>query len=68
MALPIRAGGQIEGLLDVTNRAARPFTDDDEAVLVALADHAAIAIRNARLFAESERRRRSAERHAGRAR
>jgi signal transduction histidine kinase len=35
----------------VDNRSARPFTDLDEAALVHLAEHAAIAIRNAQLFA-----------------
>jgi signal transduction histidine kinase/ActR/RegA family two-component response regulator len=38
-------------LLYVDRRSARPFTDDDEAVLVRLANHAATAIRNSHLFA-----------------
>lgn len=61
LAVGIRVGAQIEALLYVANRAAQPFTDADETVLAELADHAGIAIRNARLFAESERRRRMAE-------
>jgi GAF domain-containing protein len=51
MIVPIRIGEQIEGLLYVDNRSPRPFTDIDEAALVQLADHASIAIRNAKLFA-----------------
>ncbi|MBI2156031.1 MAG: GAF domain-containing protein, partial [Candidatus Rokubacteria bacterium] len=40
---------------------ARPFSDRDEAALGRLADQAAIAIRNARLLVETERRRGEAE-------
>jgi signal transduction histidine kinase/CheY-like chemotaxis protein len=41
-------------LLYVTNRVARAFTDRDESVLVGLADHAAVAIRNASLLATQQ--------------
>lgn len=61
IAVPILAGSGIDGLLYVTNRCHRPFTDRDEAILLRLADHAAVAIRNARLFEEAERRRKAAE-------
>jgi PAS domain S-box-containing protein len=61
MAVPIRTSDRIEGLLYVTNRTPRPFTDRDERIVLRLADHAAIAIRNARIHGESERRRRAAE-------
>jgi PAS domain S-box-containing protein len=61
IAVPIRIGARIEGLLYADNHAPRPFTDDDEAILLQLAGHAAIAIHNARLYEESERRRRAAE-------
>ncbi len=61
MVVPIRGGDRVEGLLYVSNRAQRPFTDRDETILLRLADHAAIAIRNARVFGESERRRGAAE-------
>ncbi len=54
MAVPIRTGERVEGLLYVDNRTSRPFTDRDEAVLVGLADHAAIAIRNAQLFTAAQ--------------
>ncbi len=51
MVVPIRIGDDVEGLLYVDNRTARPFTDLEESALVQLAGHAALAIRNARLFA-----------------
>jgi signal transduction histidine kinase len=51
MVVPIRIGEQIEGLLYVDNRGPRPFTNLDEAALMQLAEHAAIAIGNAQLFA-----------------
>ena len=51
MVVPIRIGDEIEGLLYVDNRTPRSFTDPEESALVQLAGHAALAIRNARLFA-----------------
>ena len=54
LAVPIQTEGQIEGVLFVDNRSSRSFTDRDERTLQRLADHAAIAIRNARLFKESQ--------------
>jgi len=61
MAVPIRIGARIEGLLYTDNHSPRLFTDHDEAILLQLAEHAAIAIHNARVYEESERRRRAAE-------
>jgi signal transduction histidine kinase/DNA-binding response OmpR family regulator len=55
MVVPIRSGDEIEGLLYVTNRSRRPFTDRDEAVLQRLADHAGTAIKNAALYEELRR-------------
>src|SRR5262245_21807712 len=51
MVVPIRIGDEVEGLLYVDNRTPRSFTDLEESALVQLAGHAALAIRNARLFA-----------------
>ncbi len=53
MVVPIRTGDRVEGLLYVDNRTARPFTDRDEAILQRLADYAAIAIENARLYSQT---------------
>ncbi len=61
LVVPIGIDQKVEGLLFVHNRSPRPFTDHDESIVTRLADHAAIAIRNARLYESSERRRRAAE-------
>ncbi|HXE00285.1 MAG TPA: GAF domain-containing sensor histidine kinase [Candidatus Acidoferrum sp.] len=61
MVVPIVIGTQVEGLLYVDNRVARPFTDEDEATLGQLADHAAIALRNAQLLAREQQAREEAE-------
>jgi GAF domain-containing protein len=53
MAVPIRIDGWVEGLLYVSSRSERHFSDLDEAVLLRLADHAAVAIRNARHFEQT---------------
>jgi len=50
MAVPIKLEDRVEGLLYVANQTPRAFTDQEEAILVRLADHAAIAIQNARLY------------------
>jgi PAS domain S-box-containing protein len=68
LVAPIRMGERIEGLIYVDNRTARPFSDRDEAVLMRLADHAAIALRNARLFADEQVARGEAETRARRTR
>ena len=59
MVVPIKSEGRVVGLLYVANRTHRPFSERDEATLLRLADEAAVAIRNAQLFAserESQRR------------
>jgi signal transduction histidine kinase/ActR/RegA family two-component response regulator len=61
LVVPIVLGPRIEGLLYVDNCSPRPFTDRDEAILGQLADHAAIAIRNAQLLAREQRAREEAE-------
>ncbi len=58
MAVPVREGGVVAGLISVNRRSSHPFGDGDEAVLVRLAAHAAVAIRNAGLYATSEEGRR----------
>jgi signal transduction histidine kinase/CheY-like chemotaxis protein len=56
LGVPIRIGDRIEGILFVDNRSPRPFTDHDETRLLRLADHAVIAIQNARLYESQETR------------
>jgi len=53
LAVPIRIGERVEGVLCVDNRSPRPFTDLDEAMLQRLADHAGTAIQNARLYRQA---------------
>ncbi|MDQ3006077.1 MAG: GAF domain-containing protein, partial [Chloroflexota bacterium] len=53
MALPLRAGRQTIGALDVQSTETNAFSQEDISVLVILADQVAIAIENARLFGES---------------
>ena len=56
LAVPIQMERRVEGVLFVDRRSPRPFTDHDERTLLRLADHAAIAIKNARLHATAVRR------------
>jgi GAF domain-containing protein/ActR/RegA family two-component response regulator/anti-sigma regulatory factor (Ser/Thr protein kinase) len=55
LGVPILQDGQLTGALWAFNRSRRPFNDQDEAFLTGLADHAAVAIVNARVLAERER-------------
>ncbi len=59
--VPLSAGGRVLGVLALGDRAAREFTDEELRLLAAFADQVAVAFENARLFRESERRRRAAE-------
>jgi GAF domain-containing protein/CheY-like chemotaxis protein len=54
LAVPIKTEERVEGLLYVHNRSRRRFTEHDAAVLARLANHAAIAIRNVRLYESLE--------------
>ena len=51
--LPLRFRGQVTGVLGVATRTRRVWTDADLRVLGKLADHAAVAIENARLLGEA---------------
>jgi PAS domain S-box-containing protein len=61
LAVPIVVGQEVEGLLYVCRRTPRSFSDVDESVLVRLADHAAAAIHNNRLFAAEQAARTEAQ-------
>ncbi|MBI5667322.1 MAG: GAF domain-containing protein [Chloroflexi bacterium] len=55
-AFPLRIGAAIIGALDLQSKQPDTFHDEDIPVFQSLADHIAIAIDNARLFDETERR------------
>jgi GAF domain-containing protein/ActR/RegA family two-component response regulator len=61
IVVPIRGDGRAEGLLYVARHSDRPFTDREETVLLQLADHAAIAITNAKLLSREQQARAEAE-------
>lgn len=51
LQVPLMLGDQVKGVLAVDNRVAdRAFSENDEYLLATLADYAAIAIENARLY------------------
>jgi two-component system NtrC family sensor kinase len=56
MLVPLLAAGEVLGVLSVNNVThAAPLSDEQERLLIALADYAAIAIENVRLFAARQR-------------
>src|SRR6185295_15938012 len=59
--VPISAGGELMGVVGVALSETAPPTAEEREIVDLLASHAAVAIGNARLFAESETRRRTAE-------
>jgi GAF domain-containing protein len=54
IALPLQASGQTFGALDVQSTQEAAFAEEDVAILSMLADQVAIAIENARLFAQTQ--------------
>ena len=53
VSIPLKVGGRVIGVLGVGNRAnTNPFSGHDRQLLLALADYAAIAVENARLYEE----------------
>jgi methyl-accepting chemotaxis protein len=54
MALPLKLGTQIIGVLDVQSKKAGAFDEKDATVLQTMADQLAIAIENARLLQETQ--------------
>lgn len=55
LAVPMQVHGRTIGVLEAINkRGDQPWTDDDREVLTALADQAAIAVQNARLFQQND--------------
>lgn len=58
---PLRVKEHTVGVLSLINKIDGPFTEDDASRLRAFASPVATAVENARLFAESERRRKAIE-------
>lgn len=56
MAVPLRRGGTVIGVLDVERTERNAFSASDLAILTLFASQAAIAIENARLYSEQARR------------
>jgi PAS domain S-box-containing protein len=61
IAVPIMVGIQLLGVLAAYTRAHAGYTDEDEEVLLTMGAQAAVALANARLYAESQRERRQSE-------
>ncbi len=58
VAIPLMRRGTVRGVLEVVNRKNdEPFRDEDVDLLVPLGEHVAVAVANARLRAEANRRR-----------
>lgn len=55
VALPLRAGEQVIGVLDVQSVEPNAFTEEDVAILATLADQVSIAIQNARQSEETRK-------------
>jgi signal transduction histidine kinase len=56
MGLPLRALGEVIGMLAIDSRTPSAFTDAEREVADVFADLAAVAVRNARLFSTTRRR------------
>jgi GAF domain-containing protein len=67
MALPLKVGERVIGVLDVQSVEPSAFTDEDVAVLQTMADQIALAIENARLLQETQDRLREVEALTGQA-
>ncbi|HET9809025.1 MAG TPA: PAS domain S-box protein [Candidatus Limnocylindria bacterium] len=61
IAVPIMVGIQLLGVLAAYTREHEGYTDEDEEVLLTMGAQAAVALANARLYAESQRERRQSE-------
>jgi diguanylate cyclase (GGDEF)-like protein len=56
LAVPLKRGDQVVGVLDIEREEVDAFTEEDVRTLTLFASQAAIAIENARLFAEEQQR------------
>jgi len=56
LAIPLKVGGDVLGVLDIQSDQANAFTEEDLIVLSALADSIGLAVHKVRLYAELEER------------
>ena len=61
VGVPMLIKDKVIGVLEAVNKHEGNFTEEDESILSVTATHAAIAINNARLFRDAERRARNLE-------
>ena len=61
LGVPLKIRGEVVGILFYANRFERPPSTEESVLLGAFADHAAIALENARLFGQLDAARRAAE-------
>ncbi|HSL44751.1 MAG TPA: PAS domain S-box protein [Anaerolineales bacterium] len=62
LSVPLRWQGLVIGVLNIhENKGPRPFTAEDVQIIRHFANHAALAVQNARLFETEQRRRQEAE-------
>jgi signal transduction histidine kinase/DNA-binding response OmpR family regulator len=54
VAIPLKVGGRVLGVIDIQSTQEQAFTPDDLSVLQSLADQVAVAINNATLYDESQ--------------
>ncbi len=52
LALPMLVGGELIGVLDLQSKLVNRFSEDDLRVMTSLAEQLAVAVQNARLYAE----------------
>jgi signal transduction histidine kinase len=64
LGVPIKLGDRVVGVLGNRTQRAEGFSDGDMRIAAAFASQAAIALENARLYADTEQRRETAERLA----
>ncbi len=55
MGVPLKAGDEVIGVLDIQSEITNAFTEDDVRILQIMTDQLAVAVINAQLFAETQR-------------